>query len=215
MPFFYNLILKLVVLSTGLRLHYTNGFSHPDRIISVYYSLDHIFFRLIQNDKPPNYYQTLFHKIPENSVSYCKMKVSKLHRRAQSSLDSSSGGVTRGGAWNYVSSRKVELFKHCHTASLALIRKVIKVVLDQTITDTRGKQGLAFRLFCLMLKLSLWKCEYGVLKWLQCAFLCLAVTLVLPETLHAAEWRRLRFVRTRKDCNPKTSLEGSIIITVQ
>lgn len=77
-----------------------------------------------------------------------------------------------------------------------------------------GESGACLHVFCLMVKLGLLKCEYGVLKWLQCVFLCLVVTLVLPKTLHAAERRQLRFICTRKDFNPKTSLGGGTIIRV-
>lgn len=50
---------------------------------------------------------------------------------------------------------------------------------------------------------------------LHSAFFCLRVTFALPETLGAAECRRYHFMRVRKTWNPKTSLEVSLIISIQ
>lgn len=58
--------------------------------------------------------------------------------------------------------------------------------------------------------------EFVVFEKLQSVFLFhLGVTLVLPESLHAAESRiyHIMCVRIKKNVIPKTSLEGSFIIT--
>ena len=61
----------------------------------------------------------------------------------------------------------------------------------------------------------MWGFFSSFFKELHSAFFCLRVTFAVPETLDTAECRCDHFTHVRKTWNPKTSLEVSLIISVE